>query len=170
MPSKLEASKTPYSATVVEKMQAFYATLSEKDKRRYAALEAERLGHGGKSYIARILGCARNTITTGMAELDALSSADAETVTEVERIRRAGGGRPSYKVTHPGIDDAFLDVLQDDIAGDPMHEKVRWTHLTPAEIQQRLAEQHKIQVSEFVVRQLLAAHGFRRRQAQKNGR
>lgn len=169
MSSYFEASKTPYSETVVEKIQTFYATLNEKEKRRYAALEATKLGHGGKTYISQILGCARNTITAGMAELDALASADEEAVAEPERIRRAGGGRQSYREMHSTIDEAFLDVLQDDIAGDPMNDQVRWTHLTQTEIKERLAEQHGIQISEFVVRQLLAEHGFRRRQAQKNG-
>ena len=66
------------------------------------------------------------------------------------------------------IDEAFLDVLKDKIAGDPMDEDIRWTHLTQLEIRKGLAEQHGIIVSKTVVQQLLAKHGFRRRKAQKN--
>jgi len=36
-------------------MQQFYTTLSEKDRWRYAAIEARKLGNGGVSYIARVL-------------------------------------------------------------------------------------------------------------------
>jgi len=40
-------------------MQRFYTTLSEKDRRHYAAVEASKLGHGGVSYIARVLAACR---------------------------------------------------------------------------------------------------------------
>ncbi len=152
-----------YPETTEATMRTFFHTLSEKDKRRYAAVEAEKLGHGGISYIAQVLGCARNTIAAGLAELAELP---AESPTE-SRIRQPGGGRKSYEQTLPGIDAAFLDVLQDEMAGDPMTETVRWTHLTQTEIKQRLAEQHGLDVSETVVQQLLTKHHFRRRKAQK---
>jgi len=37
------------------KMRDFYNSLSEKDRRRYAAIEAEKLGYGGASYIRQLL-------------------------------------------------------------------------------------------------------------------
>lgn len=157
---------TPYSEEIKQVMKTFYNTLSEKDRRRYAAVEARKLGHGGIRYISDALGCSRTTIHQGLAELDALPiDGDYD-----PRIRRKGGGRKSYEETNPGIDEAFLDVLKDDIAGNPMDEHVRWTHLTHEEIAQRLAAQHEIIVSETVIRKLLDKHNFRRRQAQKNKR
>jgi len=33
-------------------VKAFCETLSEKDRRRYVAVEARRLGHGGITYVA----------------------------------------------------------------------------------------------------------------------
>ena len=39
-----------YSADIEQQMQAFYESLSEKDRRRYAAVEADKLGHGGVRY------------------------------------------------------------------------------------------------------------------------
>jgi len=36
-----------YSADVERKMRRFFGWLSEKDRRRYAAIEAAKLGHGG---------------------------------------------------------------------------------------------------------------------------
>ena len=75
-------------------MQSFYKTLSEKDRRRYAALEAQRWGHGGTTYIARILGCSTRTICRGIEELDSL---DDDPV--AGRVRRPGAGRK--KTLHP---------------------------------------------------------------------
>lgn len=66
----------------------FYATLSEKDQRRYVAVEARRIGFGGIEYVAAVFGCSRKTVERGMAELPELADDPA-----VGRIRRAGGGR-----------------------------------------------------------------------------
>jgi hypothetical protein len=152
-----------YSAETEQLMQRFHATLSEKDRRRYAAIEARKLGHGGVSYIARVLSCDRKTIRAGMKELDRLPKEEMR-----ERIRKPGGGRKPYYETYPDIDDQFLSVLRDHTAGDPMREEVRWTNLTPGEIAERLAEQHQVKVSETVIRKLLQKHHYRRRKVQKN--
>lgn len=153
-----------YPAKIERVMQQFYLTLSEKDRRRYAAVEARKLGHGGVSYIARVLGCDRNTIQAGIKEIDHLPD-DGEIV---HRIRKSGGGRKPYYETYPNIDEQFLTVLRDHTAGDPMREEVKWTNLSPCAIAGRLAEQYQVVVSETVIRKLLRKHGYRRRKAKKN--
>ncbi len=50
-------------------MQNFYDSLSEKDKRRYAAIEALKLPHGGKQYTCNLLGCNIKTIQQGLSDL-----------------------------------------------------------------------------------------------------
>jgi hypothetical protein len=75
-------------AQVEERMRAFHRTLSEKDRRRFAAVEAFRLGHGGIRYVAGVLGCSERTIERGLAELDELPNDPA-----ADRVRRPGGGR-----------------------------------------------------------------------------
>ena len=59
-----------YAADVERKMQRFFGWLSEKDRRRYAAVEATKLGHGGVEYIARVLACDPKTIRQGLRELE----------------------------------------------------------------------------------------------------
>ncbi len=39
----------PYDAAVEDRMVMFYDSLSEKDKRRYAAIEVLKLPYGGRS-------------------------------------------------------------------------------------------------------------------------
>ena len=77
-----------YEPRVEEQMRAFERTLSEKDQRRFAALEARRLGHGGIEYGAEVLGCSTRTIERGIDELDQLPDDPA-----AGRVRRPGGGR-----------------------------------------------------------------------------
>ena len=60
-----------YSADVEAKMKRLSDWLSEKDRRRYAAVEAAKLGHGGVEYIANLLGCDPKTIRQGLQDLEA---------------------------------------------------------------------------------------------------
>lgn len=76
-------------AVTEQNMRDFFATLSEKDQRRFAALEARQLGHGGIRYVAEVVGCSRRTIERGIGELDDLPNDPA-----AGRIRRPGAGRP----------------------------------------------------------------------------
>ncbi len=59
-----------YANDVERKMKRFFDWLSEKDRRRYAAVEAAKLGHGGVEYVARVLQCDPKTIRQGMEELE----------------------------------------------------------------------------------------------------
>lgn len=58
-----------YSAAVERQMVRLYQSLGERDRRRYAAVEAGKLEHGGWEYIAKLFGCNPKTIRKGMAEL-----------------------------------------------------------------------------------------------------
>lgn len=82
-------------------MKAFFDSLSEKDRRRYAAIEAEKLGHGGIEYIARVLGCNPRTIQRGRSDLEQPPSDDMS-----NRIRKVGAGRP------PTLSDAQIVELE----------------------------------------------------------
>jgi len=153
----------PYQAKVEETMRRLHNSLNEKDRRRLAGFEALRYGGGGRSYIARVLGCSRNTVSKGARDVSNLSQQEVE-----QRIRKPGGGRKKYTVTWgPSLDEKFLAVLRDHTAGDPMDETVRWTNLTPNDIVKALRTDHDIAISKFVVSQLLKKHNYRRRQAQK---
>ena len=55
-----------------------------------------------------------------------------------------------------GLDAAFLAVVADHTAGDPMRAEVRWTNLGLAALARRLA------VGRWAVRRPLRRHGFRR--------
>jgi hypothetical protein len=74
-----------YSADVERKMKRFFDWLSEKDRRRYAAVEAAKLGHGGVEYIARVLECDPQTIRHGLRDLEGAEDLAAG------RIRKKGG-------------------------------------------------------------------------------
>lgn len=76
------------SSAIEQSLREFAATLSEKDRRRFAAIEAKQRGHGGIRYVATVIGCSEKTIERGLVELDQLTDDPA-----AGRIRRPGAGR-----------------------------------------------------------------------------
>ena len=149
-----------YSPETEARMRNFYGSLSEKDRRRYAAVEAAKLGYGGITYICRVLQCDMDRVRRGIEELN-------QPLPEQEkRIRRPGGGRKSVLSIAVGLDDAFFKVLKNHTAGSPVDGDIRWTNLKRGEIAERL-KKHGFTVSVTVVDQLLEKHNFRPRQAFK---
>jgi len=152
-----------YDEKTEEEMKTFYKSLNEKDKRRYAAVEASRLGRGGQVYIAEVLACDRNTIAKGMRELES----GEVTQEKGHRIRRVGGGRKRAEDRDASIEVDFLELLENYTAGDPMDEHLRWTNLSANAIVQILNEKRDEPVGLGAIRRLLAKHGYSRRQLVK---
>ena len=73
-----------YAPDIERKMKRLFDSLREHDRRRYAAIEAAKLGHGGIEYIAQILGCDPKTIREGQAEHD------GEEDLNIGRVRKKG--------------------------------------------------------------------------------
>lgn len=59
-----------YEKSVEKKMRRLFKTLSEKDRRRYAGIEAAKLGHGGIDYVSSLFGIDPKTVRRGMEELE----------------------------------------------------------------------------------------------------
>ena len=66
-----------YPASVEPLMRKLFGSLKESDRRRYAAIEAAKLGHGGIEYVASLLGCDPKTIRQGLTELESETELDA---------------------------------------------------------------------------------------------
>ena len=58
-----------YSPEVEQSMRCLFASLSERERRRYAAVEAAKLGRGGLRYLAQVLDCDEKTIRRGRREI-----------------------------------------------------------------------------------------------------
>lgn len=65
----------------------FYSSLNERQRRHFAALEANELGHGGIKEVSEAFGISVVTIREGLSELKANDQLP------VGRIRKEGGGR-----------------------------------------------------------------------------
>jgi hypothetical protein len=150
-----------YAPEIEQLLRQYYQSLSEKDRRRFAAVEALTLGHGGITYIANVLGCDPQTIHEGIRELKQLPDDPAG-----KRVRKRGGGRKKTEAHHPELLQRVQDTIKDRIAGDPMRDDVLWTDLTPQEISDSL-HAHGVGAGPRIVRRLLDTLGLARRQIAK---
>lgn len=73
----------------------FLSMLDEKQRRLYAGVEAIKYGLGGDKWIADLLGMHPQTVARGRREL-------LEGDVDVERSRKAGGGRKPAEKKHQG--------------------------------------------------------------------
>lgn len=149
-----------YDKTLELKMQRLFATLSEKDRRRYAAIEAAKLGHGGLDYMARLFDIDPKTVRRGLKELEVADDPAGQ------RVRKPGGGRHSALEHGPPLEDHFLRLLAEFTAGDPLREGVLWTNLSCREISRRLREMGT-PASRHTVRKLMKKHGLGQRKVRK---
>ena len=152
----------PYSPEIEQAMHSFYDSLSEKDRRCYAAIEVAKLGYGGVEYIASVLGC----VTPRPSARDSMTW-DTCPMTSASGCAFKGGGRKRCIDVVPHLEENFLRVVKDYTAGDPMSPDVKWTNLTLDQIAERLSEAGT-PVSVTVVKQLLRKHHYVKRKARKS--
>jgi hypothetical protein len=80
-----------YSILVETSMRLHYNQLRECDKRRYAGIEALKLGFGGQKYISILFSMSPHTLRKGIRELSSGTN-----VLDNNRQRKPGGGRKSF--------------------------------------------------------------------------
>jgi hypothetical protein len=94
--------------------------LDEQSRRRFVALEAHAVGHGGVNLMSEISGLARSTIYRGLSDIRDKASAPAG------RIRKQGGGRKRKTVEDPTLVVDLKSLVAPVTRGDPMRPLL-WT-------------------------------------------
>ncbi len=126
--------------------------LSEFQRRLWLGAEAAELGPGGVAVVAAATGVAADTVRRGRAE------ADNGTSPVVGRSRKAGGGRKRAEAHDEQLVAAFELLIDPATRGDPM-SPLRWTSKSIRALTAALRGKGH-QVSDFVVRRLLAERGY----------
>jgi len=129
------------------KYRTLKASLNERSRRIWAVTEAQALGYGGASLVARATGISRSTIIRGAQEVRGKSTAKGG------RVRKAGGGRKRATAIDAGL-KAALEQLVDPVSrGDP-ESALRWTCKSTRRLAAELTAQGHAG-SDWLVRQLL---------------
>lgn len=126
--------------------------LNEQSRRRFVALEARALGHGGVSAMARISGLARSTIYHGLSDIRHNTCAPSG------RIRKNGGGRKSKASQDPSLVRDLKMLVAPATRGDPV-KPLLWTSRSLNNLADELAEMGH-QVCPTVVGDLLRGLGY----------
>ena len=137
---------------IANKYQGLSGELSERARRRWAAVESVSLGRGGISVVSAGTGLAHSTIRRGIRELDTGETAPAG------RQRRLGAGRKRAEDVDPGVQAALERLVEPESRGDPQ-SPLRWTCKSTRSLARELTAQGHA-VGATTVRKLLKAAGY----------
>jgi hypothetical protein len=102
-----------------QKYALLFPHLNERQQHLVAALDAEQLGRGGVSLVARATGFSRPTLYRAIRNLH-------QRPVPGERIRQPGAGRKESVAHDPHLVQTLETLIDPDTRGDPM-SPLRWT-------------------------------------------
>jgi len=111
----------PDAGGLAHKFDVLARVLDERTRRLVAAAEAEALGFGGVTAVAKASGLSRGTVIRGMAELKT-----APQPGRGQRIRRKGAGRKRTVDQDPTLERDLKSLVEPVTRGDP-ESPLRWT-------------------------------------------
>ena len=124
----------PSEGNYHREMRAFLSTLSNEQRRLFAAVEANHLGRGGVRRISEITELCPATIASGRRQL-----ADLLEGHPLKKRHNPGGGRKRTEQKYPEISAALEEMLNDEIAGSPEGD-ARWVRSSCRKLAEQLKE------------------------------
>jgi hypothetical protein len=130
--------RTAQARAARQRYREMAPVLDEQSRRRFAALEAQALGRGGISLMARITGLSRSTIYHGRSDIRRKVSAPWG------RTRKAGGGRKNKAMQDATLVADLKSLVEPATRGDPM-QPLLWTSRSLRNLAKQLANRgHKV--------------------------
>ncbi len=111
-------------------MRLHYSRLSEKEGRHYGAIEAGKLGWGGKRYIVNLLGLSSRTLYKGMGEL--LDEDKYNQILKGKQRRAGGAAKKFYQKTD--VKQRLTIFIERYKAGSPTDATIFWVSKTPRQL------------------------------------
>ena len=139
-------------SVIRRKYRALGPALDERQRRLWAAAEAQALGRGGVAAVVWATGLAKTTVLRGLQEYASGS------LLASDRVRRPGGGRKRATVLDPGLSTALKRLVEPVTRGDPMRPLL-WTCKSTRRLSEELAAQG-YSASRTLVANLLAEQGY----------
>jgi hypothetical protein len=125
---------------IVDKIRKKYERLSgvldERSRRIWASAEAEALGYGGQTIVAKATGLSRMTFYS--QNLD--NSNENNSTPPHPRVRKDGGGRKKLTQREPKLLSALEALVEPTTRGDP-ENPLRWTCLSTRQLAAALEKQ-----------------------------
>lgn len=147
------------SDVIADRIMTMLPILDERQKRIYLAKEAQGLGYGGISAVAKLTGVSRTTITVGISEIE--NSKDLQS----DGIRKKGGGRKKVIDVTPEITEKIENILDNTTYGNP-ENPLSYTTMSTRKIELELQKQG-FDISHTTVGDILKALKYSLQQNQK---
>jgi len=109
-------------AAIRQRFEGLASSLDERQRRLWAAAEANAWGYGGITLVSRSTGISRRAIHVGLRELQA----DLAVQSIGNRVRQRGAGRKPLTAKQPGLLAALDALVEPTSRGDP-ESPLRWT-------------------------------------------
>jgi hypothetical protein len=135
------------------KYERLSEVLDERSRRVWATVEAEGLGYGGQSIVAKATGLSRTTLHREESENEA-----ALPGIRAGRIRKMGGGRKPIAKLEPRLLSALEALVEPTTRGDPV-SPLRWTCRSTRQLAAALGKQG-YRISHQTVASLLEGLGY----------
>ena len=126
--------------TISVKFNILKPLFDERLQRAWAASEAQALGYGGITAVAKATGLNRATIGLGIEELER-----GETSDKPHRIRRQGGGRKALIEQDPTLLEDLDKLVDPTTRGDPT-SPLRWTCKSLRTLAEKLVEMGHLKI------------------------
>jgi hypothetical protein len=150
-------SDTTTIDAVRTKFQLLQPLMTERLRRQWAACEAQALGRGGITLVARATGLSRTTIWAGRRELQRRARRPQDDLPP-ERVRAPGGGRHLVEDDDPALRAALLALVEASTRGDPQ-SPLCWTSKSTRRLAEELAAEGHT-VSHPTVAAMLTDRGY----------
>ena len=145
---------------VRKKFERLSGVLDERGRRIWASVEAEALGYGGQSIVAKATGLSRTTLHREVSE-----QVLGLTESHPGRIRKAGGGRKKLTAQNPELLSALESLVEPTSRGDP-ESALRWTCRSTRQLAAAL-ESQGYRIGHQTVASLLDELGYSLQENQK---
>ena len=157
------------SEIIQQKYVAMAPHLNERSLRTWAASEALAIGHGGKKILHAVTGLSYTTIHVGTLEIEAAEKTtsskmadkpedNAQSKTNIQRIRKSGGGRKSKLLKDPTLKRDLLNIIESTTRGDP-ESPLLWSCKSTRHIADSLNKENT-RVSHNLVSKILSEMGY----------
>ena len=134
----------------------YLLSLNELSRRHYLASLTSGPTSISVMDLCKFLKVSKNTIYRGIFELE------NKITPGCGRIRKPGGGAKPKMDKHPEWLAAFLEILDEHLAGLPQDESTQWLDINVAEVR-RLMHEKGHDVSYYIARQMISMAGLKRR-------
>ncbi len=123
-----------FEEAVNKKYRVLLPELTEQGRRLFAGVEADAVGWGGISAVARATGLSRTTVARGIK--------DSKTPQRLAsgRIRKKGGGRKRRTAMDPTLKRDLEALIEPHTRGDP-ESPLRWTSKSVRKLAAELKKQ-----------------------------